>query len=389
MNSYRSKQGYNNMISRLSHLRLRRGLPLIGIAMAVWLSGCAVPGGHIDYETGVDPLRNAVTVKPITIELVKSMSHVPRPEAVSLEYSSEAMADEPIDYNYRIGRGDVLSVIVYDHPELTIPAGSERSAAESGNVVHSDGTIFYPYVGKVDVAGRTVRDVRDEIQRRLADFIAEPQVEVKVAAFNAQKAYVTGQVAEPGAFPVTNVPMRVLDALSSAGGLTETANWHNVILTRNGRDMHLSVFDMLANGDMEQNVLLQDGDVLHVLDIGNESVYVMGEVNEPSAIAMANSRLSLTNVIAQAGGIREGSADASGIFVIRRNSESSDTYATVYQLNAQNAAAFVLGAQFMLEPTDVVYVTAAPLARWNRVLDQLLPSLTTIYQATEIQENFE
>lgn len=386
------------MISRLSQLRLRRGMPLIGIAMAVWLSGCAVPGGHIDYETGADPLRNAVTVEPITIDLVESMGDVPRPEAASLAYSSETMADEladydamaheSIDYNYRIGRGDVLSVIVYDHPELTIPAGSERSAAESGNVVHSDGTIFYPYVGKVDVAGRTVRDVRDEIQRRLADFIAEPQVEVRVAAFNAQKAYVTGQVTEPGAFSITNVPMRVLDALSSAGGLTETANWHNVILTRDGSDMHLSVFDMLANGDMEQNVLLQDGDVLHVMDIGNQQVYVMGEVNAPSAIAMANSRLSLTNVIAQAGGIREGSANASGIFVIRRNPEASDTYATVYQLNANNAAAFVLGAQFMLEPTDVVYVTAAPLARWNRVLDQLLPSLTTIYQATEIQENF-
>ncbi|WP_089724495.1 polysaccharide export protein [Modicisalibacter muralis] len=377
------------MIPRLTNLRLRWSLPLIGMAMVVGLSACAVPGGHIDYETGADPLRDAVTVKPITIDLVKSMSDIPRPEAASLASVSSTMHDAPTDYNYRIGRGDVLSVIVYDHPELTIPAGSERSAAESGNVVHSDGTIFYPYVGKVDVAGRTVRDVRDEIQRRLADFIAEPQVEVRVAAFNAQKAYVTGQVTDPGSLPITNVPMHVLDALSAAGGLSETANWHNVILTRNGQDTHLSVFDMLANGDMEQNVLLQDGDVLHVLDIGNEQVYVMGEVNAPSAIAMANSRLSLTNVIAQAGGIREGSANASGIFVIRRNPEPSDTYATVYQLNADNAAAFVLGSQFMLEPTDVIYVTAAPLARWNRVLDQLLPSLTTIYQATEIQENFE
>ncbi len=364
-------------------------MPLIGIAMAVFLSACAVPGGHIDYEyADEDPLSNALTIEPITIDLVKGMETVPRPEAMSLENATDMTPDVPIEYDYIIGRGDVLSIIVYDHPELTIPAGSERSAEESGNVVHADGTIYYPYVGQVDVAGRTVRDVRDEIQRRLADFITEPQVEVRVAAFNAQKAYVTGQVTEPGVLPVTNVPMRVLDALSAAGGLTELANWHEVVLTRNGRDTRISLFDMLANGNMEQNVLLEDGDVLHVLDIGNEQVYVMGEVNEPAAIAMANSRLSLTNVIAQAGGIREGSANASGIFVIRRNTEPSDTYATVYQLNADNAAAFVLGTQFMLEPTDVVYVTAAPLARWNRVLNQLLPSLTTIYQATEIQENF-
>lgn len=377
------------MISKLIHLRFRWGMPLIGIVMAVSLSACALaPGGRIDYETDADPLADNVTIKPITIDLVKTMRDIPRPEATSLAEASNQMPDVPADYDYRIGRGDVLNIIVYDHPELTIPAGSERSAEESGNVVHANGAIFYPYVGWLDVAGRTVRDVRDEIQRRLADFIAEPQVEVKVAAFNAQKAYVTGQVAEPGVMPVTNVPMYVLDALSFAGGLTEQANWHDVILTRDGQDTHISVFDMLANGDMEQNVLLEDGDVLHVMNIGNEQVYVMGAVNEPAALPMSNRHLSLTNAIAQAGGINEESANASGIFVIRHNPEPSETFATVYQLNADNAAAFILGSQFMLQPTDVVYVTAAPLALWNRALSQLLPSLTTIYQATEINENF-
>ncbi len=46
-----------------------------------------------------------------------------------------------------------------------------------------------------------------------------------------------------------------------------------MLLTRDGRDMHLSVFDMLTNGDMQQNLLLKDGDVLHVPDIGNQQVY--------------------------------------------------------------------------------------------------------------------
>ncbi len=378
------------MVSTKKRLPRHWGMPLLSIAVVMWLSACAMaPGGQMPYDTEVDPLHDAVKVEPITIDLVKAMRPIARPGVASLTARGDKSPSVPVDYDYRIGRGDVLNVIVYDHPELTIPAGSERSAEESGNVVHSDGTIFYPYVGQIKVAGRTVKEVRSEIQRRLSGYIAEPQVDVKVAAFNAQKVYVTGQVTKPGVFPVTNVPLHVLDVLSEAGGLTETANWHDVILSRDGSDMHVSAFDMLSNGDIAQNVQLRDGDVIHVPDIGNQQIYVMGEVNDPAAFPMANGQFSLTNAIARAGGIREGSANASGIFVIRGNPEPNDTFATVYQLNARNAAALVLGAQFMLQPADVVYVTAAPVSLWNRVLSQILPSLTTLYQATAIHDNLK
>ena len=287
--------------------------PLLGLSFMVALSGCAfAPGGHIDYDTQGEDLSENIEVKPITPSLVKTMAASGNELRESLfEYAENAEPQvEDTDYDYIIGRGDVLSVVVYDHPELTIPAGSERSAEESGNVVHSDGTIFYPYIGQVDVAGRTVRDVRSEIQRRLEGYIAQPQVDVKVAAFNAQKAYVTGQVERAGAQPITNIPLTVLDALSNVGGLTQGGDWHNVVLTRDGQEIHLSVYDMLVNGNLEQNLLLQDGDVLHVPVVGNQQVYVMGEVNTPTAVPMPSERLSLTNALAQAGGINENSADA-------------------------------------------------------------------------------
>lgn len=379
------------MLTRLWVHRTRWGRPAAGILLAMGLSACAAaPGGHIDYDAESEPLSDVkIDVKPITLELIQEMNARTRESAaIAMGGDTDNRPGKPLpDYDYYIGRGDVLNIIVYDHPELTIPAGSERSAAESGNVVHSDGTIFYPYVGKVKVVGRTVHDVRNEIQRRLADYIAEPQVDVKVAAYNSQKAYVTGQVNTPGQLPITNVPLRVLDAISQAGGLTDLANWRDVVLSRDGTDTSLSVYDMLVYGDLNQNLLLRNGDVVHVPEVGNQQIFVMGQVNEQASFAMGNTRLSLTAAISQAGGMDEDSANASGIFVIRRNPAASDTYATVYQLDASNAAAFVLGSQFMLEPTDVVYVTAAPLARWNRVLRLLLPSLTTIYEATEVNEN--
>lgn len=350
------------------------------------VTGCAfAPGGDMDYQTETAPLDDALEVKPITFGMIEAQQNTRQ----NAHKRNGELEQQLANYDYRVGRGDVLNIIVYDHPELTIPAGSERSAVESGNSVHSDGTIFYPYIGRVDAAGHTVKELRAEIERRLAGYLASPQIDVQVAAFKSQKVYVTGQVEAPGILPVTNVPMTILDAVNQAGGLGPQANWHDVVLTRNDSDEHISLYDLLHNGALEQNRLLRNGDVLHISDIGNQKVFVMGEVKLPGSLAMGNSRISLTDAIAQSGGINEGQADAKGIFVVRRSESNTGKLATVYQLDARDAAAFVIGADFMLQPTDVVYVTAAPLSRWNRVVNQLLPTLTAVYQVTRSASDFD
>jgi polysaccharide export outer membrane protein len=372
-------------ITRAFAMRHPRSLVAIGLLSTVGLlAGCAfAPGSHMEYRTESAPIDDLVDIEPITLGLLATWNRQDATASAMPASLEQALAA----YDYRVGPGDVLSIIVYDHPELTIPAGSERSAAEAGNRVRADGTFFYPYIGRVDVAGMNLEEIRQLLTRRLSQFLADPQIEVGVAAYNSKKVYLSGQVNQPRTLPITSVPLTVLDAISQVGSANPQANWHEVFLTRNGQQERLSLYALMRHGDQTQNRLLEDGDILYVPSAENQAVAVMGQVISPGSLPVGNERLSLTDAIARSGGIDERSAEASGIFVIRGEPELSDKIATVYQLNVKNAAAFTLGNHFQLQPQDVVYVTTAPLARWNRVISLLLPSVNLPGTVTRVGDD--
>ena len=173
--------------------------------------------------------------------------------------------------------------------------------------------------------------------------------------------------------------MRLVDAVSAAGGIGENANWSQVILSRDGKDYRLSLRGIYENGNAAQNVLLRPGDVVNVSRSDDNKVFVLGEVVRPKSMPMGRNGMSLAEALSDTGGLDEREADASGIFVFRKAQPGQEHGIDVYQLNAKDAAALVLADSFQLQPRDIVYVTAAPLARWNRVLSLLVPSVTALY----------
>ncbi|MGB1158151.1 MAG: polysaccharide export protein [Porticoccaceae bacterium] len=359
------------------------------ILLMVVISGCStVPGGHINSSGWFHKSQQGddkVNLIPITSDLINSIN---ANSAYQISRANPELQKLTDSYKYLVGVGDVLNIVVWDHPELTIPAGQFRSAGETGNVVHPDGAIFYPYIGRVAVSGLDVTQIRDRITEDLSKYIGAPQVDVSVAVHRSKRVFISGAVQQPSTVPITNVPLTVLDALNACGGLAADADWKSVVLTsKNEQGVTKEVLDLYALyqlGDMTQNRLLSANDLIHVPRNDSLKVFVMGDVVKAETQIISRNGLSLAEALNNAGGINE--ASASGIFVLR-SSDSQDKIVDVFQLDASTGAMLVLSTKFKLQPMDMVYVTSAPVARWNKVIQQLLPTFTSIYQIDRLTDN--
>ena len=340
------------------------------IAVALLLQACAIAPGMKMTEPAELPEGKVVRVQTLTMDLLKQLAAAQQNQIREVAEEFAIKREE-----YLIGPGDVLQITVWDHPELTIPAGSFRDAETSGQQVGEDGYMFYPYVGMVKAEGMNIAALRDVLTDKLSTYIQNLQLDARVIAHRSKRVYVVGEVLNPGVLPLDDLPLTIADAISLSGGLTEDAFKSGVNVSRAGSVYEIDLRALYDFADLSQNLMLRHGDIVNVLDRSQQKVFVMGEINRPGAVEIINGTLNLSATLGEVGGVRQISANPSAIYVVRGSSTDDPQ---IFHLDAQYATGMLLAERFEMQAQDVVFVDAAGVSQWNRVISQLLPSISVI-----------
>lgn len=345
---------------RLSVTNFRTALRLCGLvsgfAVCATIVGCASPtppaSGAADAQSPVISVETQ-TLPP---------KDVPTPAAFH--------ADEP----YRLGPNDVISVSVYDHPELSAPPPG-NTTTNGGILVTSDGSINLPLIGRMQVGGMTVTDAQNTITNAYGSVIKQPNVTVQLIDAQSLRYYLLGEFTAPGVkFPGHS--MTLLDALALGGSVDiARADLYQAYVANGNIKIPVDMHALLLNGDLSQNIFLESGDAVVIPSSADEDAYVFGAVGKPGAVSFQSGALSLLQALSESDLDLPNytSAQLAQVHLIRAEGASAQYYVI-------DAAKILNGkaTNFALQPGDIIFVPPTQVASWNQVLDMLLPSLTTV-----------
>ncbi len=337
-----------------------RPLPLACYLLAVLTAACASqpsgPSSTVQSQGAAAP--DGIPATQI------DMRQTPEEQLADLQRIVSETAAAP-----RLGKGDVLSISVYDEPDLTI----------SEVPIRPDGKMSFPLVGDIQADGRTVDEVNADLTARLRQYLLTPKVSIIVTNFNSLNYVINGEVVRPGVYPlVTDVTITA--ALAKAGGLNkgqfrsssvELADLTHAFVSRRGKLLPVDFIRLLRQGDMRFDIALQAGDYISIPSGLSKEVYIIGEVKAPALFAF-REEMPMSRTVALAEGFTQ-DADLSRVHVIRGSLTNPRLIVTDFNK-------VIAGEQqdVRLEPGDVVYVPPTGLSNWARMLDKIVPTVTAI-----------
>jgi polysaccharide export outer membrane protein len=203
------------------------------------------------------PLAAVLLAAPAPLRAQAASTPAPpatSPAAPSAPASVATSTSVPTDYV--IGPDDVLGILFWREPEI------------SGDVtVRPDGIITIPLLRDIKAAGSTPEQLRERIQKAAEKYISQPNVTVVVRQIRSRNAFITGQVARPGPYPIVG-QMTVLQLIAVAGGLGEFADSDEITIVRteNGKTvvMPFNYKDVSRGKNVQQNIALKPGDTVTV-----------------------------------------------------------------------------------------------------------------------------
>ncbi len=264
---------------------------------------------------------------------------------------------------YRVGPGDNLRFNIF----------GETGMSDLMARVDDAGYVQLPMVELVRVGGKTTRAIQGELKEAYAPHFINPWVTVELGTAESAPLYFLGEFREPGVRYMKGAT-NVLEAVALAGGLGKDAYLPGARLLRDDRICTVDLNALLRNGAFEQNVWMKPRDVLFAPLKEDMSVYALGAVTQPQAIAFGSDGRSLLQVLSIAGGPVAGQAQLSEIRIVRTVSPTQGELIVVDATRMLSGR----GLDFPLEPGDVVFVPRTTLGDWNVAIGEILPSLQVI-----------
>lgn len=356
-------------------IRVRQFKSIILLSFLVTASGCAVTSGLQTYDLPSEgvyqtDLGTSVNVVRLTQDTVLGL----QPAVQNIQQDYAHLFTQP-HRNYNLSPGDILSIYLWAYPEITPPStsvSSDESARANGYQIDQSGYIQFPIIGRYKAAGKSLSQVNRELRSQLSRYLKTPDVVARVLSYQGQRYSVQGNVMRGGQFYLSDQPTSVYTALGLAGGVNaQQGNNASITLVRQGQTYHLNSIELEQAGFSLHNLLIQPNDTLYVNSRENQKIYVMGESGKNQSLPMRDQGMSLSDVLGESLGLNPLSASRSKIYVLR--SQPSGAQTEVYHLDLTSIADFGLANQFKMRSNDIVYVDASGLARWQRVINQIVP----------------
>ncbi|MEL7097595.1 MAG: polysaccharide biosynthesis/export family protein [Pseudomonadota bacterium] len=346
----------------------------IAASLAV-LSGCAdnLPrGAPVDREI----LKEAnapdadFAIYPVTRAFLPSVAKWPRNNERHLGWIGHSHGPNA----QVIAPGDNLDIRIWDSGETSLFTGPGQPATDLNGVrVTSNGSVFIPYVGKVNVAGRTPDSARVAIQNSLEDVVPSAQVQVRMSEGRLNSVDLVGGVRAPGAFPMPNRNYSVLSLIAAGGGVDTSIANPQIRLVRGHSIYGTSVDRLYENPRLDTR--LRGGDKV-IIEADERYFLSLGAAGREALHPFTKDKITAIDAMAIIGGVNDARGDPQGILILRDYPSSAVApgvrgprqQRVVFTLDLTNSDGLFSAGKFEIQSKDVVLVTESPVSNTRTVL---------------------
>ena len=385
-------------------MQIRRGsgltvMSLISLALAACVTSVGPTREAIEKAPGRSQL-SGVRVIAISEQLARQVN------VNELQGNFAADLGNAAPIGTRVGVGDTLEITIWEAApaalfgtaNLDTGIGSTVQASRPnqlpGILVGPSGTITIPFAGQVPAAGRTLRQIEEEIVARLRGKAHLPQAIVRIARNATSNVTVLGDVKNPQRVPLTPRGERLLDVIAEAGGTSQPLDRMTIELTRGNLVERMAARDLVR--EPIQNIVLKSDDVVTAMYQPN-SFTVIGATGKNDEVRFEGVGLTLAQALGRIGGLQDDRADPRGVFLFRWERPSllgnmtnglqpnaQGLVPVIYQADMKQPATYFAAQQFRMRDGDVLYVANSKVASLQRFLSLLSSSILPVATVTTI-----